>query len=180
LSKHPSGNHLSFGHTVLERPDTDEIAWDGSISVGARSLGSLVEMSEIPQRVGLVKIDTEGHDFAVVNGLGALECDVIMLEHWVDLPLSLGPCPWTADDMVRVAAAHGFSQFAFLHHSGELTILQWDDATVPVGSMGNLFFIHDRVRDRLLPTLLAFASDLGMRVLEVADSRATVAAERLP
>jgi hypothetical protein len=56
----PDGAPVTFGHTVLDLPDTDAIAWRGKREVKARSLGSLVDGGEIPARVGIVKIDTEG------------------------------------------------------------------------------------------------------------------------
>jgi FkbM family methyltransferase len=88
-----SGEPVTFGHTLLERPDTDEIAWRETIAVNGRSLASLVENGEIPARVGILKVDTEGNDLAVVSSMGELQCDVVMVEHWSDLPHSLGPCP---------------------------------------------------------------------------------------
>jgi FkbM family methyltransferase len=179
LSSDPDGAALSFGHTVLERPDTDEISWHDVVAVNGRSLASMVQAGEIPQRVGILKIDTEGHDFAVISGMGNLDCDVIMAEHWLELPHSLGPCPWSIDNIVSTVSERGFSSFAFLSHRGELTILQWNDATVPEGSMGNLIFLHDRVLDRLLPTVLECASALAMNAVAIADTRARVAQERL-
>src|SRR5271167_3969244 len=80
------GKALSFGHTLLERDDTDEIAWPEVLTVSQRSLSSLIDTDEIPKQVGILKIDTEGHDLAVVHGMGPLEADVVMVEHWTDLP----------------------------------------------------------------------------------------------
>ena len=82
VSESPEGVPVSFGHTVIDRPDTDEIAWRETITVRARSLSSLVEAGEIPARVGILKVDTEGHDLAVIRGTGALDSDVVMVEHY--------------------------------------------------------------------------------------------------
>jgi FkbM family methyltransferase len=70
VSSKPDGTPLSFGHTLLQPAETDEIAWRGSLSVGRRSLQSLLDAGEIPPAVGILKIDTEGHDLAVVRGMG--------------------------------------------------------------------------------------------------------------
>lgn len=179
VSIRPGGEPLSFGHTVLERPDTDQIAWGSPIAVRARSLSSLLRTGDIPDHVGVLKIDTEGHDLAVVRGTGALASDVVMVEHWSDLPDSLGPCPWSAEELVSVLRAQGYSHFAFIVHRGEFVILQWDDSTVPVGSMGNLVFVHDSVLERLLPCVLESASALTLGVLERAEMYASAAWERL-
>ena len=179
-SENPDGAPVTFGHTVLDRPDTDEIAWRETITVDARSLASLVEAGEIPARAGILKVDTEGHDLAVVAGMGAtLECDVVMVEHWSDLPHSLGPCPWSTEEMLSALRAHGFSDFAFIVHRGEFVILQWNDGVVPVGCMGNLVFLHDRVVEHFLPAVLACASSLAERAVALAEVQANEAHDRV-
>jgi FkbM family methyltransferase len=80
-SSTPSGEPLSYGHTLLERRDTSEIAWNDTVTVSGRSLASLVDAGELPARAGILKIDTEGSDLAAVKGMGSLDCDVVMVEH---------------------------------------------------------------------------------------------------
>jgi FkbM family methyltransferase len=156
-----SGEPVTFGHTVLDRPDTEEIAWRETVTVTARTLASLIDAGELPRQAGILKIDTEGHDLAVVAGMGDLDCDVVMVEHWTDLPNSLGRCPWTSEEIASALRQKGFSHFAFFHHHGEEATLKWDDAEVPTGDMGNLVFLHDRVVDHLLPHVLESASALA-------------------
>jgi FkbM family methyltransferase len=174
----PTGAPITFGHTVLVRPDTTEIAWRETVTVTARSLASLVSAGDLPRSVGILKIDTEGHDLAVVAGMGRLECDVVMVEHWTDLPLSLGPCPWTTEEMVSALRARGFSHFAFIAHRGEFVFLKWDDADVPLGAMGNIVFLHDRVVERLLPDVVKCGSKLAERSVETAQMYLTEANKR--
>jgi FkbM family methyltransferase len=173
------GEPIAFGHTILERADTEDIAWRDSVVVPARSLGSLVASGELPERVGILKVDTEGYDFRVVSELGALKPDVVVVEHWMDLPRSLGPCPWTTEEMSATLAARGFSHFAFIAHRGEFTVLQWMDGTLPAGSYGNLVFLHERAAAGLLPDILACASSLARTVARLAQERASAADERL-
>jgi FkbM family methyltransferase len=175
----PDGTPLSFGHTVLDRPDADEIGWHDAVVVEARSLASLVEEGAVPVRIGILKVDTEGHDLAVISGIGPLDPDVVMVEHWIDLPHSLGPCPWTIDEMTTPLAARGFSHFAFIVHRGEFSILQWDDAAIDVGAVGNLVFVHDRVLADVLPDVVSVASTVARATLETAEMFASSAAERL-
>ena len=179
ISVSPDGSPISFGHTVLERGATDDIAWQGAVPVPSRSLDSLADAGEIPRRVGIVKIDTEGYDLAVVDGMGAIECDVVMIEHWNDLPHSLGPCPWRLDEVVAVLQPRGFTHFAFVGHHSEFVVLEWDGAMLETGEMGNLVFIHERVIDRLLEDVVACASSLALQSLGVGKMYAQAAAERL-
>jgi FkbM family methyltransferase len=169
------GAPVSFAHTMLDPPDAAEIAWADTVSVPARSLSSLVESGEVPARVGVVTIDTEGYDLAVVRGMGSLDADVVMVEQWTDVPLSLGPCPWTSDEMAGALVARGFSNFASLLHLGELVIVQWNEGHVPGGSVANLVFIHDRVIDLLLPAVLDTASALARQAAEAAGGQASLA-----
>jgi FkbM family methyltransferase len=179
MSTDAQGAPMTYGHSMLERDDTDEIAWGETITVPGRSLASLSEDGVIPKRVGILKVDTEGNDLAVIAGMGDLESDVVMVEHWQDLPQSLGPCPWTSEEMISALRQRGFSHFAFVVHRGEFVILQWDDGDVPAGHMGNIIFLHDRVSDRLLVDVLDSASTLAKISIEKAEMHASAAAERL-
>ena len=179
LSTDPSGNPLPWAHTVLERSRSDQAVWTDSVRVRARSLGSMVEAGLIPARVGILKVDTEGHDLAVMSGMASLDCDVVMVEHWVDLPLFLGPCPWRFEDLESVTAKKGLNNFAFIAHRGEIDVLQWNDSAIPVGAMGNALFVHDRVLDRVLPAVLDCATQLALRTADTAATYARIAAERL-
>jgi FkbM family methyltransferase len=157
-SRLPSGEPLTYGHTVLVRPDTDEIAWGETIPVAGRSLASLVAAGELPARVGILKIDTEGNDLAVVSGMGPLQCDVVMVEHWTELPHSLGPCPWDADEMLSALRARGFSHFVLVVHRGEVAFFKWDSSDIPRGEFGNLVFLHERIVEDVWPLIVDCAA----------------------
>jgi FkbM family methyltransferase len=179
ISSSPDGGPLPFGHTLLECEDTDEIAWRQTVTVARRSLGSLIDAGELPGKVGIVKIDTEGHDLAVVRGMGPLQADVVMVEHWTDLPHGLGPCPWTTQQMLDELAPRGFSHFVFVVHRDEFVTLKWDDGEVESGAMGNLVFIHDDVLARLLPDVLACAGALAEKAVALGQVYMHAARERL-
>jgi len=165
-SMRPSGEPLTYGHTVLSRPDTDEIAWGEAIPVAGRSLASLDAAGELPGRVGILKIETEGNDFAAISGMGPLECDVVMVEHWTDLPHSLGVCPWSVDEMLAALLPRGFSHFASIVHRGETALIRWDEPSVPRGQFGNLVFIHDRLVQHVWPLVFKCASACAAGAIE--------------
>ena len=178
VSSNPDGTPLPFGHTLLEREDTDEIAWSETLSVTRRSLQSLIDAGEIPASVGILKIDTEGHDLAVVQGMGTLEADVVMVEHWTELPNGLGACPWTPQEMVAALHARGFTHFAFIVHRGEFVTIKWDDGDVESGAMGNLVFLHDRVLGALLPDILDCAGSLAEEAVGIGQAYMRAANDR--
>jgi FkbM family methyltransferase len=173
------GQMLTFGHTLLERASTSEIAWRGTVPVTLRSLESLTQAGEIPTDIGILKIDTEGHDIAVVRGMGDLRPEVIMVEHWTDLPNSLGACPWTAQEMLAELRPRGFNHFAFVVHRGEFITLNWDDATVERGAMGNLIFLHDSALERLLPGVLECAGWCAEQAVGVGQMYMRAATQRM-
>jgi len=179
LSQSPSGSELPFGHTLLARADTDQVAWSGTLKIPLRRLGSLVDAGLIPRRVGLLKIDTEGHDLAVVRGMGDLEPDLIMLEHWSELPHGLGRCPWTIDELTAELGPRGFRHFAFILHCAEYVTLKWDDGDVEAGAMGNLLFLSDDVLPHVFTDLLHCASVLTEEAIASAQIQAHAASERL-
>jgi FkbM family methyltransferase len=179
LSSRPDGLQLSFGHTLLERPDTAEIAWRETSPVSCRSLESLIGTGEIPAHVGILKIDTEGHDLAVVRGMGPMTADIVMVEHWTDLPNGLGPCPWKIEDMVAALKPRGFGHFASIVHRGEFVTMQWDDADIERGAMGNVIFLHDRVLERVLPDLLGCAAQLSEAAVRTGQMYMRAANDRL-
>jgi FkbM family methyltransferase len=173
-SSTPSGVPLSYGHTVLTRRDTNEIAWKEKISVSGRSLGSLVEAGDLPARVGILKVDTEGHDLAAVKGMGSLECDVVMVEHWTDLPNSLGKCPWRVESMSKALRPRGFSHFVLVLHREEVAFLKWDDGEVPRGQFGNLVFLHDRIVDDVWPEVVQCATACAEAAIEEVERKLVV------
>jgi FkbM family methyltransferase len=179
LARSPSGRPLTFGHTLLERENTSEIEWNESRPATLRSLGSLVLSGEIPAHTGILKIDTEGHDLRVVKGMGTLEADVVMVEHWTDLPNGLGLCPWSSAEIVAALAERGFAHFAFIIHRGQFVTLKWDDAEVEQGVMGNLVFLHERVIHRLLPDVLTCAGTLAEEAVRLGQDYAATAEARV-
>jgi len=61
-------------------------------TVPMRSLSSLIQDKILPSSVGFLKVDTEGHDFFVFEGMSTnCQCELIMFEfhsrnHWGNLP----------------------------------------------------------------------------------------------
>src|SRR5262249_39548293 len=101
----------------------------------------------------------------------AFDCDIIAVDHWLELPEPYGRCPWSADEMISSVSRAGLGQFAFVRHRGESTILQWADATALPGDSGTMVFVHDRVLPEALPVVLRNASVLGQRLADLADLR---------
>jgi FkbM family methyltransferase len=179
VSRGSNNELISFGHTLRTPANTEEIRWSETVDVARRSLGSMVQTGELPAEATIVKIDTEGHDLSVVRGMGDLACDVVMVEHWSDLPLGLGVCPWPLEEMVEELRRRAFSHFVYIAHRGEFVSLEWDGARVDRGEMGNLVFVHDHVLELVMPDLLECASRLADSSIRVGQMYMAAAGERL-
>jgi FkbM family methyltransferase len=178
LCSDASGARVSYLHTVDARSPAGGFVWDDELEVEYLSLGELVAAGTLPRRVGMLKVDTEGHDLAVVRGMGDLDADVVIVEHWVELEL-LGPSPWRVDEMMSALGPRGFRHFACLVHAAPFAALTFDVAEIEPGEFANLVFLHDRVVDRALPALLEIATRLAGSTLRAAREYRAAADERL-
>src|SRR5262249_37769573 len=142
-----------YYHSLVSFEDTREIHWGQTIPVQCQTLGSLVDDKQIPAQVGILKVDTEGNDYAVIQGMGTLQCDVIMVEYWEKLPDVIGTCPWRLADMVAMLAGRSYSNFIFVKHNGPTTTMQVNNLQMRDGDWGNVLFVHDRVQAQLEPIL---------------------------
>lgn len=69
-------------NTLLPRDSADDLVFKDKVSVTVRSLDSLHKTGEIPEDVGMVKIDTEGYDLEVIRGMGDHQYPVVNAEFW--------------------------------------------------------------------------------------------------
>jgi FkbM family methyltransferase len=71
-------------NSLSEHPMLDDLFFDGTtIEVSVRSLESLWNSTAIPEEIGLLKIDAEGHDLEVIRGMGERQKPaVVVAEFW--------------------------------------------------------------------------------------------------
>jgi len=74
--------NLSVYCTAVEHPVPAGMKYGIGIEVPQRSLKSLHATAEIPEDIGMVKIDTEGNDLSVIKGMGSHNYPVVMTEFW--------------------------------------------------------------------------------------------------
>ena len=95
------------------------------------------------KQVGVLKIDTEGHDLAVLQGASQLVCDVISVEFWGDAH-ALGKSPSPVTDMVELLRARGYEFYIGLCHDGDATVPLYSSLLeIRADSWGNLFFFRN-------------------------------------
>ncbi len=178
LAQGQDGQRQDYFHSLHRFDDTETTTWTETLSVPARALGSLVEGGTLPVQVDILKVDTEGHDGAVIEGLGALDCAVIMVEYWTDLPAVIGRCPWRLEDMAADLRARGFGDYVFIKRRDEYETVQVNIPDCEPGEWGNVLFVARRAADRLMPLAYRAAADAQNRLIGQADGYHAICRER--
>ncbi|MFN8637598.1 MAG: FkbM family methyltransferase [Chloroflexota bacterium] len=158
-------------HSLNPYGETEYVEWIGTVEVSCRTLASLVRDLQLPPDVGILKIDTERLDLAVIRGLGPLTASVIVVEYWVDIPHLAGSSPYRVQDVAEILAERGFRDFVRFARRGRAEMLRVNDPLPRSGEWGNVVFIHERVRDAVLPVVYEH--------VELAQSRLADELERL-
>jgi len=171
LSRDAQGLPISVRPALQDRPRDGDKARRLTVRSQTRSLASLVATGEIPAHIGILHVDTESDDLAVIAGIGELDCDVIVVRHGPRLPAKLGSSPWATKRLVAALSPRGFGHFALFIHWDEFSALQWDESTIPAGRAGSLVFLHNRVVTDLLPYVLETSSSLGRTAAGLAERR---------
>jgi FkbM family methyltransferase len=179
IAQDKDGHTLDSFHSVIAASDTPLIHWAGELSVQCRSLESLVKEGAIPARVGILKIDTEGNDFAILRGMGSLQCSVVMIEYWNDLSETVASCPYHLNEVVAFMMERGYSNFAFIKRWDEFECIQLNNTEDRSGEWGNVLFIHDSEAARLMPVLYQAAADAQVKLFDKAQMFKGEAAARL-
>ncbi|HKH22295.1 MAG TPA: FkbM family methyltransferase [Solirubrobacterales bacterium] len=180
LARDVSGDSLDAFHTLRPEQSGPDLVWDGSVEVEVRSLDSLREAGEIPERVGLLKIDAEGADADVLRGARGIKADVVMVEFWGDLPDTLGPCPVGLEELRSLVEVLGPSRFLFVHHGPRhVSLGRWDAANPGEGEWGNLIFLADSLVDAAEAALPELDRGLRERGEKIVAEQERAAAERL-
>ena len=115
--------------------------------VPVRTLESLRRGGEIPNRAGVLKIDTEGFDLEVIRGMGTETSPVVMAEFW-DARHSFGQSgKGRLEDLVNEMRQRGYHWHIVIYHLEEAATISYycnQVRTVP-NSWGNALFSTSRL-----------------------------------
>ncbi|MBV9122861.1 MAG: FkbM family methyltransferase [Planctomycetes bacterium] len=157
LALNHDGSLHEYYHS-LEHIGSDPYHRKGPLlQVPVVSLDDLACRGEVPRQVGFLKIDTEGHDLAVLEGASRVECAVVAVEFWCARhPLGKSPSPPSA--MIALMARRGYESYLVLHHQGEtVNLLRAPFEEENSDAWGNILFFH--------PSYKALADELGRRAM---------------
>ncbi len=132
--------------SLINHEMLDDLAFTGAIRVTVRSLESLYRSGEIPEDVGLLKIDTEGYDSEVIRGMGGLRPAVVVAEFYDrDFAFARSGALNLLEDSVREMRRRGYPYHIVIYRIDEKSRLSFYcnyDQSVK-GSWGNVFFFQD-------------------------------------
>jgi FkbM family methyltransferase len=123
-----------------------DMVFTDSITVPVRSLESLHASGELPDNIGLVKIDTEGFDLEVLRGMGSHRYPVVVAEFWdAQFPFGLSEAFNRLPDMVSEMKGKGYHWYIVIYRvwgSDEVSFYCNYPKSIEK-SWGNVFFFHD-------------------------------------
>ena len=152
------GQNPSSYHSLARAGDTALLHTVGELPVACRTLDSLLAEGALPPTVGILKIDAEGHDFAILRGMGRLSAAVVMVEFWDDLPDAVGRREFALADVNAFMKARGFDHCVVVKRHDEFETIELDaDGTRP-GDWGNAIFLHRAAFPQWPPEILAAAA----------------------
>ena len=166
-------------HTLVAFDETPTLRIVGDVPVRCRTLGSLLSEGVLPPRVGILRIDTERSDLAVLQGMGAFVSDVVMVEYWNDLPETVGPASYLVSDVVAHMTERGYRNFIVVKRHDQFETLQLNDAHTRPGDWGNLIFVHDAIFPRLSHLIFGAVAQAQTRLVDRAVYFADEARKRL-
>jgi FkbM family methyltransferase len=137
---------LSLYGSVVQHSLHEGISFVETIQVSVRSLESLRRCGEIPETVGLLKVDTEGNDLEVIRGMGDWHPSVIAAEFWdTDHSFAESGAFTRLDALVGEMRQRCYQWHIVVYraaHTGMLSFYCNESVSMP-GSWGNVFFFGD-------------------------------------
>ncbi len=138
------GSELDFYHTLSDLGNSATVIRDSkTLEVQTATLAHLAYKAIIPSEIHFLKIDTDGHDLAVLEGLEDLRPYIIMAEYWDTLPETSGINPYTLKDLTTWAHTHNYSKMIVIRRHGQIETIELDAPWTLEGDWGNVFFTTD-------------------------------------
>lgn len=139
-------------------------------SVTVRSLHSLLNEGLISPQVGLLNVGAGGNCLEVLEGLGPIECEVVIAQFWNEPADGHGSRPYAVTDLVQLMKSRGFGNFLVLRKRDELALALVNDDRTSADERGQVVFVHDEREAELAPVLVDAAArvqdDLLHRAVE--------------
>jgi FkbM family methyltransferase len=140
-----SGHDPSLYHTLVPHPMPDRVRFGDTVEVSVRSLDSLRAEGLVPERVGALKIDTEGTDLAVIRGLGLLTPSVIVTEFWDGRHIFGQSGHGQLSETAGALLERGYYWYVVMYRPDDTGAISYyfNRSDTPANSWGNAVFFQD-------------------------------------
>jgi FkbM family methyltransferase len=146
LALNKDGTLHEFYHSFEELPEDDFHRKGPARHVKATTLDNLVTEGKLDTHVGLLKIDTEGHDLKVLEAASKLDCSVISVEFWNEgHPLGKSPSP--PDQMIELLIERGYRYYIAVAHEPVGDSFYYSSREFSPASWGNIFFFQTNQKE---------------------------------
>lgn len=160
-----AGQPLNHFHSLQKLTNDARVRHTQALKVSCRSLASLRAAGLVPPRTGILKIDTEGNDLRVLQGMAPFEADLLIVEYFTQ-GLYAG---WTEADPTRLilqAEALGYEHCLAIRRTVTgLEQVTYQPLAFQPGEWGNLIFLKQASFCELRTRLAAHAAVLGRDAL---------------
>lgn len=154
-------------HSLAAASETALLHTVGKIEVSCRTVRSLVAEGLLPRHAGILKIDAEGHDFAILKGLGdEFSASVVMIEFWDDLPGAMGARAFALSDASALMRLRGYRHMAAIKRHDEFETIAIDDDRTRPGDWGNAIFLHESEFGEMPGEILEAAASSQARLVD--------------
>jgi FkbM family methyltransferase len=146
------GHPLDHFHSLQPLQNDPRVRHTKSLPVTCRSLASLHTEGILEREIGVLKIDTEGNDLRVVQGLGPVRADLMICEFFTEGIYS----GWTeAQPMGLIAEAQklGYPHWLAVRRRGAAEVVSWSPLAFTKQEWGNLLFFTPAVFNAAWPAL---------------------------
>ncbi|RBP43896.1 FkbM family methyltransferase [Roseimicrobium gellanilyticum] len=137
-----AGQPLEYFHSLQPAPSATNFFHGAAVPVTCRSLESLVREGTIARDVGILKIDTEGNDLRVLQGMGPVRAEVLMCEYVTPRLYPDWSCSFP-EGVMDAAKAMGYEHCIAVSRFDEHEVVENDPVHFVDGQWGNLIFISD-------------------------------------
>jgi len=159
------GRLLDYFHSLQAVGASEQFSHSITRRVTCRSIASLVEERVLPDEIGVLKIDTEGHDLFVLKGLGALRPELVVCEFFAK-GLYAGWELAQPEPLIELMRGYGYRWYAAVKRSEEFEYVSAPPAGFLPGQWGNLFFLRGDLFERSRAVLSCLMSCMEARFVK--------------
>jgi len=152
IASDQENNILPYFHSLNQLTNDHRIQHNTTVTVTCRSLNSLLKEGTIEKNIGIVKIDTEGNDLKVLQGMNEICPEVLIVEFFMPGIYS----GWDQGDaycLIEQAKQYGFNHFIAIKRMDYLELISIDLPQFLDKQWGNIIFIRDTLFEKIKPNL---------------------------